>query len=82
MTAETLFAFIAALLLWVVIPGPAIFMVVGRSLSGGLRATASLIFGILLGDVFYMTLVFMGLAALGQVLGEFFVVVGELPRFT
>jgi threonine/homoserine/homoserine lactone efflux protein len=78
MTAETLFAFVAALLLWVVIPGPAIFMVVGRSLSGGLRATASLIFGILLGDVFYMTLVFMGLAALGQILGEFFVVVRVL----
>ena len=75
MTVETLSAFIGALLLWVLIPGPAIFMVVGRSLSGGFRSTASLISGILLGDVFYMTLVFMGLAALGQILGEFFVVV-------
>jgi threonine/homoserine/homoserine lactone efflux protein len=78
MTAETLSAFIGALLLWVLIPGPAIFMVVGRSLSGGFRSTLSLIGGILLGDVFYMTLVFLGLAALGQILGEFFVVVRVL----
>jgi len=68
-------AFVAALLLWVLIPGPAILMVVGRSLSSGFRSTLSLIGGILLGDMFYMSLVFLGLAALGQVLGEFFVVV-------
>ena len=75
MTVETLSAFISALLLWVLIPGPAIFMVVGRSLSGGFRSTMSLISGILLGDVFYMTLVFMGLAALGRILGDLFVIV-------
>jgi threonine/homoserine/homoserine lactone efflux protein len=75
MTLEAALAFVAALLLWVLIPGPAIFMVVGRSLSSGFRSTVCLIGGILLGDLFYISLVFLGLAALGQVLGEFFVVV-------
>lgn len=72
---ETALAFAAALLVWVLIPGPAILMVVGRSLSSGFRSTVGLILGILLGDVFYILLVFMGLAALGQILGEFFIVV-------
>jgi len=78
MTLEAALAFIAALLLWVLLPGPAILMVVGRSLSSGFRSTISLIGGILLGDLFYMSLVFLGLAALGQILGEFFVVVRVL----
>ena len=67
---ETALAFTAALLVWVLIPGPAILMVVGRSLSSGFRSTVGLILGILLGDVFYILLVFMGLAALGQILGD------------
>lgn len=75
MTSETALTFVAALLVWVLIPGPAILMVVGRSLSSGFRSTVGLICGILLGDLFYISLVFLGLAALGQILGEFFVVV-------
>lgn len=75
MTFEATLSFVAALLLWVVLPGPAILMVVGRSLSSGFRSTAGLIAGILLGDVFYMSLVFLGLVTLGAALGEFFVVV-------
>ena len=75
MTWESILAFVSALLFWVLIPGPAVLMVVGRSLSSGFRSTLSLIGGILLGDVFYMSLVFLGLAALGKILGEFFVVV-------
>ena len=78
MALEAALAFLAALFVWVLIPGPAILMVVGRSLSSGFRSTVGMICGILLGDVFYMLLVFAGLAALGHVLGEFFVVVRVL----
>jgi len=78
MTLETALAFVAALTVWVLIPGPAILMVVGRSLSSGFQSTIGLIGGILLGDLFYMTFVFLGLAALGQILGEFFVIVRVL----
>lgn len=75
MSFETALAFVAALLVFVMVPGPAILMVVGRSLSNGLRSTVGMIFGILLGDVFYMLLVFLGLATLGQMLGESFFIV-------
>ena len=68
MTLEMALAFIGALLILVLIPGPAILMIVERSLTGGFHSTFSLICGILLGDLFYMAMVFMGLAALGQVL--------------
>lgn len=75
MTLEVALAFIGTLLVLVLAPGPAIFMVAGRSLTSGFRSTFSLISGILLGDLFYIAMVFTGLAALGQVLGDFFVVV-------
>ena len=75
MTIEIALAFVAALLVWVLMPGPAVLMIVGRSLASGFVPTLSLIAGILLGDVFYMLIVLFGLAAVGQILGEFFVVV-------
>jgi threonine/homoserine/homoserine lactone efflux protein len=65
MTLETALAFVGTLLVLVLVPGPAIFMVVGRSLTSGFRSTFSLVAGILLGDLFYIALVFAGLAALG-----------------
>ena len=75
MTMESALAFTATLALWVLLPGPGNLMIAGRALSGGVRATLGLITGMLLGDVLYMVLVFLGLAALGQALGEFFVFV-------
>lgn len=73
MTLESCIGFILALLIWVAIPGPAILSVVGRSLSSGLKPAILLITGILLGDLFYMSLVLFGLTELGKVLGDFFV---------
>jgi threonine/homoserine/homoserine lactone efflux protein len=81
-TLEAALALVAALLVWVLIPGPAILTVVGRSLSGGFRSTLSPIGGILLGDLFYISLVFLGLVALGQSLGEVFVVVRVLAALS
>lgn len=81
MTLESAFAFLAALTTWALIPGPSNILIVGRALSGGFGSTLGLIGGMLLGDLFYMSLVFFGLAALGMVLGEFFVVVRVLAAF-
>jgi len=78
LSLDALFAFIGALLLWIAVPGPAILMIIGRSLAVGFRSTLSLVGGVLLGDLFYMSLVFLGLAALGRLMGEFFVVVRVL----
>ncbi len=75
MTIESMLAFVLALLAWVVIPGPAIFAIVGRSLTTDLRSALLLIGGILLGDIFYMSIVLFGLAAIGQILGDIFQVV-------
>ena len=57
------------------IPGPAIFAIVGRSLATGLKSALKLIAGILLGDLFYITIVIFGMAAIGEILGELFYVI-------
>ena len=75
MTFESGAMFAMALVVWVLIPGPAIFAIVGRSLTSGFRSAVHLIVGILLGDLFYITIVLFGMAAIGRVLGDFFFIV-------
>ena len=75
MSTESIITFCCALLIWVVIPGPAILAIVANSLTSGLKSSLYLIGGILLGDVFYITLVLIGMTAIGKFLGEFFVFV-------
>ena len=75
MTVESAVAFALALLAWVIVPGPAIFAIIGRALSTNFKSALSLIVGILFGDLFYMSLVLFGLAAIGQLLGNLFQVV-------
>lgn len=75
MNSDAAIAFSAALCIWVLIPGPAIFAIVGRSLTTGLKSALKLIVGILLGDLFYISLVLFGLTAVGKVLGDLFYVI-------
>ena len=75
MTVETALTFVLALLVWVIIPGPAILAIVGRSLTNNFTSALKLIAGILLGDLFYLCLVLFGMAGLGQILGDFFIIV-------
>ena len=75
MTLESVLAFALALLVWVFIPGPAIFAIAGRSLTAGMKPTLVFISGIMLGDVFYMSVALFGMAAIGRVLGDFFYLV-------
>lgn len=75
MTVESAIAFTLALLVWVAIPGPAIFAIVGRSLTTGLSSALKLIVGILLGDIFYISIVLFGMAAIGKILGDLFFVI-------
>lgn len=72
MTIESILAFSLALIVWVIIPGPAIFAIVGRSLTTGIKPALKLIVGILLGDLFYITIVLYGIAAIGNIFGELF----------
>ncbi len=75
MTLESAIAFILALLIWVVVPGPAIFAIIGRSLASGFKPAFNLIIGILLGDFFYITLAILGMATIGRTLGELFFII-------
>ncbi|MEA3438198.1 MAG: LysE family translocator [Thermodesulfobacteriota bacterium] len=75
MTIESAIAFFLALLVWVIIPGPAIFAIVGRSLTTGLKSALKLIAGILLGDLFYISIVLFGMAAIGNILGDLFFII-------
>ena len=75
MTDESALSFALALVLWVFIPGPAILAIIGRSLTAGFGSSLKLIVGILLGDLFYLSLVLGGLAAVGKALGGVFLAI-------
>jgi threonine/homoserine/homoserine lactone efflux protein len=75
LTIESATVYFLALLIWVLIPGPAILTIVGRSLTTGFRSSQKLIVGILLGDIFYISIVLFGMAAIGKILGDFFFII-------
>ena len=75
MSFESALHFLFALLVWAVIPGPAVFAIVGKSLTTGLHSALKLIAGILLGDILYISVALFGLAAIGKLFGDFFVII-------
>jgi threonine/homoserine/homoserine lactone efflux protein len=64
MTVETWLAFVAATAVLLVIPGPAILLVVSYALGRGMRAALPVAAGVALGDFTAMTLSMLGLGAL------------------
>lgn len=60
LTALTSFVMIYAIA--VATPGPAIMAIIARTLGVGFRPTVPFMFGVLLGDLFYLTLAAFGLA--------------------
>ena len=75
MGMDHILSFCGAFLIWVLLPGPAIFAIIANSLTHGFRSSVHLILGILLGDVFYMSLVLVGMTAIGRILGNIFIVI-------
>jgi threonine/homoserine/homoserine lactone efflux protein len=75
LSPETLLAFTVAMVLLAASPGPGVFMVVARALSGGFAAGLAAIAGMVLGDIVFLVLAVLGLSALATVMGEFFLVV-------
>ncbi|MDP7152442.1 MAG: LysE family translocator [Paracoccaceae bacterium] len=59
-------AYAAALAVAAVIPGPGVAALVGQSLGGSVRASMFFLFGLSLGDVTYLTVAVVGLAAIAQ----------------
>lgn len=78
MTLISALALFGALALLAVIPGPGVFAVIARTVASGYRHGVVASIGIVVGDFVFIVLALMGLAALSEVMGSFFVVVKYL----
>ncbi len=78
MTMWSVLALAGAMALLAITPGPGVFATVSRALASGFGHAAVLVLGIVTGDLIFLLLAIYGLAAVAQVLGEFFTVVKYL----
>lgn len=74
-TLAPYFAYVAALGIAAVIPGPGIAALVGQALGGSRRASLMFQVGIALGDVTYLTVAVVGLAAIANTFAGAFLVI-------
>ncbi|MEM9348686.1 MAG: LysE family translocator [Pseudomonadota bacterium] len=75
MSPETWIAYVAALTVLSVIPGPSVLLVVGQALAKGLRGAFSCVAGDLLGGVVMMTAAFIGLGTVLAASSELYLVI-------
>jgi threonine/homoserine/homoserine lactone efflux protein len=75
MTLASLFTYAAALFVAALIPGPGITALVARALGQGFRTSYPMAFGLILGDLFYLTAVILGLAWIAQSFGLVFLAI-------
>lgn len=75
MTLSGFLAYSGALALAAAIPGPGVTALVARALGSGFRSSLAMSFGLLLGDLIFLTAVVLGLALLAQSFGMVFLVV-------
>ncbi len=75
MTLTGLIAYGGALALAAAIPGPGVTALVARALGSGFRSSLFMAFGLVLGDLTYLTAVILGLAVLAQTFGTVFLIV-------
>lgn len=78
MTFISIFAFLAAMFLLAITPGPGVIVTVSRALASGFNNAAFVVLGIVLGDIIFLLLAIFGLSAIAIILGDFFVVVKYL----
>ena len=75
MTLASILAYCGALFIAAAIPGPGMTAIVARALGSGFRETLLMGFGLILGDLVYLTAVILGLALLAQTFtGVFFAI--------
>ncbi len=75
MSLGAFLVFAAVYGLAVILPGPGVAAVVARALTTGARRTGPFIWGMVLGDLVWLTFAALGLAALAQLLHGLFVAV-------
>lgn len=75
MSATEFFSYSIALFIAAAIPGPGITAVVARALGQGFRTAYPMAFGLILGDIVYLTAVILGLAYVAQTFGYVFMAI-------
>jgi len=75
MTLASLATYCIALAIAVAIPGPGVMALIGTALGGGLKRAIPMIAGIAFGDVTWLALAVLGLAAVAEVYAEAFVII-------
>ena len=75
MTVEYAVAFAIAMFLWTILPGPGLAIVVSRALGSGPRAGFAVITGLVIADLIFLGIAFVGLLAIATVMGPMFQVV-------
>lgn len=75
MTIATILTYAGALFVAALIPGPGITALVARALGQGFRTSYPMAFGLILGDLFYLTAVVLGLAWIAHTFGFVFLAI-------
>ena len=75
MTIASALALYSTMIILALIPGPGVVVVVARALDSGFRQGFATAMGILSGDFIFIALAIFGLAALADVMGNFFVII-------
>lgn len=75
MTLGSTLAFVIAVFVLGVTPGPAVAATIARGLTTGFWSAAALHLGVVLGDLVLLSLAIFGMAAVAQAMGELFFVV-------
>ncbi len=75
MTLAGFIAYSGALAIAAAIPGPGVTALVARALGSGFRSSLFMAFGLVLGDLTYLTAVVLGLALVAQTFGTVFLVI-------
>jgi threonine/homoserine/homoserine lactone efflux protein len=81
MTCASTVSLFLSIVVLALIPGPGILAVVTRSYTIGILHGVSTTFGVVVGDLIFISVALVGLAALSQLLGELFFAVKYLGAF-
>ncbi len=75
MTATGFLTYSLALAISAAIPGPGIIALVARALGSGVKTAVPMTFGLVLGDIIYLSAAVLGLAFIAQTFGTAFLIV-------
>jgi threonine/homoserine/homoserine lactone efflux protein len=78
MTLSTLLAYSLALFVAALLPGSGITALVARALGAGFAESAAMAFGLMLGDMIFLTAVVLGLSVVAQTFGTIFMIIKYL----